>query len=452
MLKHYHQTYGGLVRLTDASIVGGCWLASYWLRFHLPVFEVTKGFPAFSTYAALAPFLMVLWVLSFASQNLYQPEKMLRRTTEAFRVIRAHLVTVFIFLALTYFVSEYRYSRGVVIYFGLMSVFLLVFVRLSIRNVVRQARNSGHGTRRTLVIGDSLSLASIEHQLRRFPEMGAQIVARIAIHSTDREVLDAIQRHSVEQLLIGPGRNQNEDSDRILRALRDQTLEIHVVPDLSDYVTLGCRVDDIDGVPIIHLNDSPLMGWGVFSKRLMDLVLAGIALLILSPVFGVLALAIKLTSQGPVLYRQVRMGIDGKTFEMFKFRSMRIDAEKTGAVWARPDDDRRTPIGAFLRSTSLDELPQFWNVVVGHMSLVGPRPERPVFVDQFRSQIPGYMLRHKVKAGITGWAQVNGWRGNTSLERRIECDLFYIRNWSLALDFKILVLTVFKGFVNKNAY
>jgi exopolysaccharide biosynthesis polyprenyl glycosylphosphotransferase len=167
----------------------------------------------------------------------------------------------------------------------------------------------------------------------------------------------------------------------------------------------------------------------------------------------VVAIIVKLTSKGPIFYQQERMGLDGTTFHMWKFRSMRVDAEeKTGAVWATENDDRRTMIGKILRSTSIDELPQLWNVWRGQMSLVGPRPERPVFVDKFRYEIPNYMLRHRVKTGITGWAQVNGWRGDTSLEKRIECDIFYIRNWSLWLDFKILLITVFKGIVNRNAY
>jgi exopolysaccharide biosynthesis polyprenyl glycosylphosphotransferase len=196
-----------------------------------------------------------------------------------------------------------------------------------------------------------------------------------------------------------------------------------------------------------------LNGWGGYAKRLTDIVVSAIALIILAPVLFVIALAVRLTSKGPIFYGQERMGLDGRTFKMLKFRSMRQDAESsTGAVWAQPGDDRRTPIGAFLRATSLDELPQFWNVLRGDMSLVGPRPERPVFVHQFRKDIPHYMLRHKVKAGITGWAQVNGWRGNTSLDRRIECDLYYIRNWSYGMDWKILFLTLWKGFVNKNAY
>src|SRR6185312_5262868 len=173
----------------------------------------------------------------------------------------------------------------------------------------------------------------------------------------------------------------------------------------------------------------------------------------LSPILALIVVLVRLTSNGPIFYEQERMGLDGKTFKMIKFRSMRVDAEgQTGAVWAQKNDDRRTAIGSFLRATSLDELPQLWNVFVGEMSLVGPRPERPVFVHQFRKDIPHYMLRHKVKAGITGWAQVNGWRGNTSLDRRIECDLYYIRNWSYGMDWKILLMTLWKGFINPNAY
>jgi exopolysaccharide biosynthesis polyprenyl glycosylphosphotransferase len=230
-------------------------------------------------------------------------------------------------------------------------------------------------------------------------------------------------------------------------------VDIEVVPDLTEYIKVGCTVEDFDGIPVLHMNGSPLKGFWAFAKRFTDAALSGIGILILSPVLAGLALAVKLTSKGPIFYGQERMGLDGRHFRMWKFRSMRVDAEsKTGAVWAVANDDRRTPIGAFLRSTSLDELPQLWNVFIGQLSLVGPRPERPVFVHKFKSEIPHYMLRHRVKAGITGWAQVNGWRGNTSLQGRIDCDLYYIRHWSYLLDIKILIMTVWRGFIHKNAY
>jgi exopolysaccharide biosynthesis polyprenyl glycosylphosphotransferase len=188
-------------------------------------------------------------------------------------------------------------------------------------------------------------------------------------------------------------------------------------------------------------------------KRVLDVAGASVALLLFSPVICAVALLVKLTSPGPVFFRQLRMGLDGQAFEMLKFRSMKLDAEsETGPVWTRPNDERRTPIGAFLRRTSLDELPQFWNVLRGEMSIVGPRPERPEFIARFRETLPQYMLRHKMKAGITGWAQINGWRGNTSLERRIEHDLYYIEHWSIWFDFKIMLLTVWRGFIHRHAY
>jgi Undecaprenyl-phosphate glucose phosphotransferase len=254
-------------------------------------------------------------------------------------------------------------------------------------------------------------------------------------------------------VLLGIPAKSRPTLDHLVQGLKDETIDLQIIPDYSNYLALGATTESFGGVPLIVLNSSPLSGYQAWLKRAMDILLSGIGLLVLSPLLASLAILVRATSRGPVLYRQERMGLDGETFDMLKFRSMKIDAEaSTGAVWARANDDRRTAFGSFLRSTSLDELPQLWNVFAGEMSLVGPRPERPVFVNKFRHEIPNYMLRHRVKTGITGWAQVNGWRGDTSLEKRIECDIYYIRNWSLWMDVKILFLTVFKGFVNPNAY
>jgi exopolysaccharide biosynthesis polyprenyl glycosylphosphotransferase len=212
-------------------------------------------------------------------------------------------------------------------------------------------------------------------------------------------------------------------------------------------------VEEFDGHPIVTLSGSPMYGWNQVSKRLFDLAVTIPLLIACLPVFAVIAVLIKATSRGPVLYTQERMGYDGRILRMIKFRTMHEHAEQdTGEVWAQKDDPRRTRLGALLRRTSLDELPQLWNVFKGEMSLVGPRPERPVFVEEFRHRFPRYMLRHRVKAGMTGWAQVQGWRGNTSLEKRLEHDLYYIQNWSLLLDIKILWLTLWRGFVHPNAY
>jgi exopolysaccharide biosynthesis polyprenyl glycosylphosphotransferase len=227
----------------------------------------------------------------------------------------------------------------------------------------------------------------------------------------------------------------------------DDPVAIHFVPDLYGLVSLRGGIEEFEGVPLIHLRESPLYGWNRVLKRVFDLVIGGAVTLAALPLMGAIALAIRLTSGPPVLLRQERMGLDGRRFTMLKFRSMRVDAEvETGPVWAQAGDARRTGLGAVLRRFSLDELPQLVNVLRGEMSLVGPRPERPPFVEEFRRKIPGYMLRHKVKAGMTGWAQINGWRGNTSLAKRIEYDLYYIERWSLAFDLKILVQTLWRGF------
>jgi exopolysaccharide biosynthesis polyprenyl glycosylphosphotransferase len=218
------------------------------------------------------------------------------------------------------------------------------------------------------------------------------------------------------------------------------------VPDLLQFITLRARLEDLDGLPIININDVPLQGFNAWLKRAIDVALSATALVVLSIPLAIIALLVKTTSRGAIFYAQERMGLDGRAFTVYKFRSMYEDAESaSGPIWAREDDPRATPLGKWLRKLDLDELPQFWNVLRGDMSIVGPRPERPFFVEQFKHKIPQYMLRHKVKAGITGWAQVNGWRGNTSLEKRIEYDLYYIENWSVSLDLKIMWLTVFRG-------
>jgi len=218
------------------------------------------------------------------------------------------------------------------------------------------------------------------------------------------------------------------------------------VPDILQFIALRASLEELDGLPVINMNDVPLQGFRAWIKRSLDIVLSLLAMVVLAIPFAVIAAIVKWTSSGPIFYKQERMGLDGRPFAVYKFRSMTHHAEDTtGPVWARDDDPRATSVGRWLRRFDLDELPQFWNVLKGEMSIVGPRPERPFFVQQFRHRIPQYMLRHKVKAGITGWAQVNGWRGNTSLEKRIEYDLYYIENWSVTLDLKIMWLTVVRG-------
>jgi Undecaprenyl-phosphate glucose phosphotransferase len=239
----------------------------------------------------------------------------------------------------------------------------------------------------------------------------------------------------------------------VLQEVGRTIADVRVVPDLLQHITFRAGVEDMDGLPVVHLTQVPLTGWMSLVKRTLDIAISASALVALAPLLALIAAAVRLSDRGPVFYRQRRMGLDGRPFDILKFRSMVVDAEeRSGPTWASEDDARRTGVGAFLRSWSLDELPQLVNVFRGEMSLVGPRPERPEFVREFKEKFPQYMLRHRVRSGITGWAQVHGWRGNTSLSKRIEYDLYYIENWSLSLDIKILWMTLRHGFRHRNAY
>lgn len=458
--------FGSLLIVSDAFGLVASWLLAFYLRFYTQIVPVTKGIPPFSRYVALVVPVVLLWSAVFSYFRLYRTSRIMRRTTELGQVLRAHGTAVFLFVALTSVISEYRFSRVVIVYFAFLSGMYLLFSRLALRNALRRLVARGIKTHSVVVVGDGESAMAAVDRMRRMPELGVRIQGFFTVNGTSKRNLPAPilgsyrdvariseSRDDLDEIVIALPREHAAQQDEILRSLGDTVLTVQLVPDLYEYIVVGCTVEDFDQLPVLALNESPIDPLGAFWKRAVDIAGSAAALLAFSPLFLLLSALVKLTSRGPIFYGQERMSMDGTTFKMWKFRSMRVDAEKeTGAVWAKKDDDRRTPIGTFLRATSLDEIPQFWNVLVGEMSLVGPRPERPEFVRQFRHNVPKYMLRHKVKAGITGWAQVNGWRGDTSLEKRIECDLYYIKNWSLFLDLKILLLTPLKGFVNKNAY
>jgi Undecaprenyl-phosphate glucose phosphotransferase len=349
-------------------------------------------------------------------------------------------------------------------FFWAASIVAVSFSRAVFREALRVARRRGYNQRYAIVVGGGEPAAEVLGVLKRRPDVGIRVLGLLS-DKADAPGLDAprlggldeirsvLDRQQVDIVFIALPHGDYPRLAGVLNEIGDDPVTIHFVPDVYGLASLRGGVEEFETIPFIHLRESPLYGWNLVLKRGFDLAFGSAALLAAVPVMLVVAVGLKLTSPGPVLYRQERMGVDGRRFRMLKFRTMRVDAEReTGPVWARPDDPRRTGFGAFLRRWSLDELPQLWNVLKGEMSLVGPRPERPSFVEQFRRRVPGYMLRHKVKAGITGWAQVNGWRGGTSIEKRIEYDLYYIERWSLTFDLKILLQTFWYGFRNRNAY
>ena len=441
MIKRYQNSAGVMTRIADALIVLVSWLIAYPIRFrllsNLPIIPVGQEPPIYEYYLSLLPLIFVLWITCFQSFGVYRYDRVIRRSTEVYTLLRAHIATLILFTSFTYFITQYRFSRGMILIFGVLVFIGTWLFRVISRKILRELNRKGIQSTRLVAVGEGKELDFLLAQLARYPELGVEI-ALVVGPAEYKNALSLIQGLKPRTVLISLPHQQSEVLNDLIHGLKDETLDIQIVPDYSRYISLGATVESFGGIPLVVLNESPLLGYQAWLKRGMDALCSGLGLLLISPLLLIIAILVKITSRGPILYHQERMGLDAEAH--------------TGAVWAVQNDERRTAIGSFLRSTSIDELPQLWNVFVGDMSLVGPRPERPVFVDKFRYEIPNYMLRHRVKTGITGWAQVNGWRGDTSLEKRIECDIYYIRNWSLWFDFKILLLTIFKGFVNPNAY
>ena len=437
------------------------------LRFEAGVIEATKDVPPLSQHLPLMVILLLVCGVVFHLVGLYRPRRISTMPKELSEVIKALTISILIFVFLTYFFKEYRYSRLTILYFWVLSIFLVCLSRVFSRSLLKALRRREYNLRYVLIIGEGELGQKLLHSFNIHSEIGlkavgflsdseeklGQVTNGLRIIGTFEGLHEVLKQQKIDQVYIALPFHQHEKIRHILSSLKNELVDIKVVSDLYDSIRLGGGVDDLDGLPIINIQDTPLHGWGKIVKRALDILLASAGILIFSPLMFIIGATIKITSYGPIFYKQKRMGLDGEIFEMLKFRSMVVDAEKeTGSVWAKTDDPRRTPIGKILRKTSLDELAQLFNILKGEMSLVGPRPERPELIDQFKHRIPKYMLRHKIKAGLTGWAQVNGWRGNTSLEKRIEHDLYYIENWSISFDLRILFLTVLKGLVNKHAY
>lgn len=466
MLRRYNSLVNLLNRVTDAAVVTLAWLCAYPLRFALNWFWAPENPPPFEVYSALVPVVAVVWVSVFGAHGLYTSRRIVSLRSELLHVLRAQGMAFLVFMVIAYFIDNYKYSRALMVMFGVTSAVALCLVRIVIRKLLRVLRRSGFNQRRALIVGKSPAADQVVQEFRNFPELGIEVVGAVTLSGSPydkvagesvigsfSQIQEICRTHDILDVVIALSASEQVHLDRILADLKTEHVTVRMIPDVSAYAALGALSEDFNGLPLVHINDSPLFGIAVAAKRAVDILGGVTAVVVFSPVMLTVALAVRLTSRGPLLYGQERMGLDGRRFTMYKFRSMRVDAEtRQGAQWATKNDDRRTPVGTFIRRTSLDELPQLWNVLRGDMSLVGPRPERPVFVEKFRDEVPRYILRHKVKSGMTGWAQVNGWRGDTSLENRIECDIFYIRNWSLLLDIRILWMTVFKGFTSENAY
>jgi Undecaprenyl-phosphate glucose phosphotransferase len=479
VVKRWNRLLVAFFVISDSLFGMIAFVLAYVLRFDTGFIEAPKGYPPFSQYMNVVPLIGVLVPLAFQVQGIYRLRRGRTRVDDFFAVFVGSILTVVLGIVTTLYIQAYYVpddlkDRGAYevsqLVWGLflaLNVSLTYASRELVREALERRWRQGIGLKRVLVAGAGELGRVVVDKLLEHHELGYKVIGFVddkaggdhlghrglPLLGTLAEAGEILQRDRIDQLYVALPLDEHMKMVSLVETANREIVEVKVVPDLVQVIALRARLEELDGIPIINIHDVPLRGFNTVLKRAIDVAMSAAGLLALSPVLGVLAALVRYTSPGPAFFRQERMGLDGRSFWVWKFRSMYDEAERdTGPIWAREDDPRCTPIGRFLRRSNLDEIPQLWNVFKGDMSLVGPRPERPFFVEQFKQRMPQYMLRHKVKAGLTGWAQVNGWRGNTSIEKRIEYDLYYIENWSVALDLKIMWLTLVKGFFHRHAY
>ena len=476
MLKRFNRLLIAFYVVSDALLGLTAFVLAYTIRFKTNLIPITKGVPPLRQYINLLPFIAVLVPLGFHLQSLYRLRRGRSRVDDFFAVFVGSILAVVFGIVATLYVQTYiapndtgafQVSQAVWGLFLILNVTLAFGLRELMREVFERRWRAGLGLKRVLIAGSGELGRLVADKIIEHRELGYQIVGFVddraegdhlgyrglPLLGTIEDAAQIALRESIDHLYVALPPDQHLRMIDLIESTSRECIDVKVVPDLLQVIALRARLEDLDGVPVINVNDVPLQGFNSAVKRGIDIAISALALAVFTIPLALVAALVRLTSKGPVFYHQERMGLDGKSFTIVKFRSMSHDAEReTGPVWAQHNDPRVTAFGRFLRRSNIDELPQLWNVLRGDMSIVGPRPERPHFVAQFKHRIPQYMLRHKVKAGLTGWAQVNGWRGNTPVEKRIEYDLYYIENWSVRLDLKIMWLTLTKSFFHKHAY
>lgn len=463
MIKKHQRFFNLILFALDGLALTVAYLAAYLYKWGLqPVSQMDY------LYLKAPLWMIPLLQLVYFFMEVYSPMRSRLFRKEMLMVIRAHAVGIAIVFGMLYMAKLYIYSRAVLAVFGLLGLALLLTERYAVRRALRYLRKIGYNQKHLLIIGAGkvgLDFAQKVTTQKDFgynvlgfldddaAKNGAEVMGRRVLGDC-RALPDILATNGIDEVIVALPLSAYEKYHNIVYTCEKAGVRVRIIPDYFDYLPGRPKIEEFEEIPLLNIRHVPLDDpFNRFIKRAFDIVVSFTAIFLIAPVMITITIGVKLTSPGPVFFRQERVGLNNRPFHMLKFRSMRMAGDNSGDTrWTTADDPRKTRFGAFIRKTSLDELPQFLNVLAGDMSVVGPRPERPYFVEQFKEKIPKYMVKHQVKPGITGWAQVNGWRGDTSIEKRIECDIYYIENWDLLFDIKIMFLTVFKGLVNKNAY
>ena len=472
MIKDNQQHFNRLQVVMDAVVMIVSYAFAWWLKFSSGFVDKEIGVLSFEFYMRALILIVPLYILLYYAFNLYTPKRVQGRRLEFSNIVLANTVGLLIlmagfFLALSYSEQLKNFSRSMFIYFFMINIILEEIERLMIRAFLRSIRKNGYNQKHILLVGYSKAAEQYIDRIKQNPQWGYNIRGILDDHIARGTMYKGVKvigsvgnlsyilpENKLDEIAITLGLEEYYKLEKIVAECEKSGVHTKFIPDYGNIIPTRPYTEDLLGLPVINIRYVPLSNtFNALIKRLTDIMGAIICIIIFSPIMLTSAVLVKMTSKGPLIFKQERVGLHNKPFQMYKFRTMYVqteEEEKKG--WTQKNDPRVTSVGRFLRKTSMDEFPQLFNVLKGDMSLVGPRPERPQYVEKFREEIPRYMIKHQVRPGMTGWAQVNGYRGDTSIRKRIEHDLYYIENWTLGLDIKILFLTVFKGFINKNAY
>jgi Undecaprenyl-phosphate glucose phosphotransferase len=464
MVRRVSQSLVAWFLMWDLALAACAWLLAYYIRFHSGWFPASRGVPSLELHLRALPLVLLVGMVAFRLAGMYEVHRLRRFREELAAVGKGVALMTLLVMATSFARHAQHESRGAMVVFGAASLVGIVIARRASWSAVRRLRARGVNQSHALIVGTGRLARRTVRTLRTVNWSGIQPVgfvedegqrnagSDLPVVGTIAQLPELVEKHHIEHVFVALPLNRYADARRVFAALSQTVVDVQLIADLPAMSGMAFTTTQIHGMTVIGLRENPHHGLNVVVKRVMDIILSSLAIILLSPLMLLIAVLIKLTSPGPILYRQERCGLNGRSFMMLKFRTMHVNAEANGPQMTTTNDRRRTRLGAILRATNLDELPQFFNVFWGDMSIVGPRPERPVFVRKFAKSIPNYNARHAVKAGITGWAQVNGWRGNSSLRKRVQFDLYYISHWNPLFDLRIMALTLWRMLFSKQKH
>lgn len=469
MIKDNQKYFNRLHLLVDAAVAAISYMLAWLIKFKTPFADTEPGVTALSigTYFSALYFIVPGYVLLYYFFNMYTPKRATRRKYEIISIFKANTAGIGFFVIVLYIIKMPHFSRTMIFIFYAINIVLSALGRSLIRDALQYFRKKGYNLKYVLLVGYSRAAEEYITRINANPQWGyvirgilddrvpgGTLYKGVKVLGRIDNLLYILPENKLDEIAVTLALEDYSRLEKIVDLCEKSGVHTKFIPDYNSLVPSRPYTEDLMGLPVINIRYVPLtntLNW--MAKRTVDVFGAMCGLILFSPIMLASAIGVRVSSKGPVLFKQERVGLHNQPFQMYKFRTMEMQKPaQEQKAWTVKDDPRVTGVGKFLRKTSLDELPQLFNILLGEMSLVGPRPERPLFVEKFREEIPRYMIKHQVRPGLTGWAQINGYRGDTSIRRRIEYDIFYIENWTMGFDIKIIFLTVFKGFINKNAY